>query len=125
MSKKDFSGIRTNKELPDWHNVTIPEDIKDMLDDYTESLNSMLDELEKNTLSYESGNRGKENTDSIKRVLHKIKGEASMVGIEEITELTHQTEFAFEELNENQRPDMLLKYKDWVCKAIDTMAQQV
>jgi chemotaxis protein histidine kinase CheA len=122
MEIKDFSGIRNNSSLPDPHSVNIPEDSKDLLNDYVESANSMLDKLEQAALSYEAGNNSEENTAAIRRVLHKIKGEASMVGIEEIAEITHQAEYAFDELNDNQRPDMLLRYKDWVCHSISTMA---
>lgn len=125
MKTKDFSGIRKNGQIPDWRDMAIPDDIKDLLSDFEDSINSMLNELEKCTLSYESGNKGAENTNSIKRILHKIKGEASMMGLEEITELTHQTEFAFEEVAENQRPDMLLKYKDWVTRATEMMLQKI
>lgn len=125
MSKRDFTGIRTNGDLPEPCEICLPEDIKDFLSDYDDSLNTMLDELEKAALLYESGNKSKENTDTIKRLLHKIKGESSMVGIEDITELTHQAEFAFEELREEQRADMLFKYKDWLCKALSCMAEKV
>jgi hypothetical protein len=48
-----------------------------------------------------------------------------MIGIEEISEISHQAEYAFEELNEKQRPDMLLRYKDWICKVIHNMANHV
>ncbi|HAL45038.1 MAG: hypothetical protein A2Y12_01490 [Planctomycetes bacterium GWF2_42_9] len=125
MSIKDFTGIRKNSNLPNPYEISLPEDIKDFFGDYEDSLNSMLDDLEKATLAYESGNKSKENSDTIKRLLHKIKGEASMVGVDEISELTHETEFAFDELKEEQRPDMLLHYKDWVCKALSSMAEKV
>ncbi len=125
MSKRDFTGIKTNGELPNPCEISLPDDIKDFLIDYDDSLNTMLNELEKATLLYESGNTGKENTDTIKRLLHKIKGESSMVGIEDITELTHQVEFAFEEIKEEQRAEMLFKYKDWLCNALSCMAEKV
>jgi chemotaxis protein histidine kinase CheA len=125
MSKKKFTGIRTNGDLPNPCEICYPDDIKDFLADYEDSLDSMLNDLEKAALLYESGNRGKENTDAIKRLLHKIKGESSMVCIDEITDLTHETEFAFEELKEDQRADMLLKYKDWLCKAVGSIAEKV
>jgi two-component system chemotaxis sensor kinase CheA len=125
MSTKDFTGIRKNGNLPDPYEISLPEDIKDFFGDYEDSLNTMLDDLEKATLSYESGNKSKENSDTIKRLLHKIKGEASMVGIDEISDLTHETEFAFDELKEEQKPDMLLHYKDWICKALSCMAEKV
>jgi len=125
MKDKDFSGIRNNRPLPDPREVTIPADSKDLLNDYVESTNSMLDELEQAALDYEAGNNSEENTASIRRILHKIKGESSIMGINEVSELCHQAEYAFEELDENQRPDMLLRFKDWTCSAIYNMASQV
>lgn len=118
MNSKDFSGIRNNGELPVPNEIEIPDDIGDILDDYIESTSSMLDELEQATLAYEAGNNRQENAATIKRILHKIKGESAMTGIEQMSELCHQTESAFEELAENERPDMLLRFKDWVCAAI-------
>lgn len=118
MKSKDFSGIRNNGPLPETNEIEIPDDIGDILDDYIESTSSMLDELEQATLAYEAGNNRQENAATIKRILHKIKGESAMTGIEQMSELCHQTESALEELAENERPDMLLKFKDWVCAAI-------
>ncbi len=118
MESKDFSGIRNNGELPDPQNVKFSEDSKYLLDDYIESANSMLDELEQAALAYEAGDNSEENTAAIRRILHKIKGESSIMGITEISELCHQTEYAFEELDDNHRPDMLLRFKDWTCNAI-------
>jgi HPt (histidine-containing phosphotransfer) domain-containing protein len=118
MNNKDFSGIRDNDPLPEPNKIEIPDDIGDILDDYIESTSSMLDELEQATLAYEAGNNRQENAATIKRILHKIKGESAMTGIEQMSELCHQAESAFEELAENERPDMLLRFKDWVCAAI-------
>ncbi len=118
MNNKDFSGIRNKGPLPVPNEIEIPDDIGDILDDYIESTSSMLDELEQATLAYETGNNRQENAATIKRILHKIKGESAMVGIEQMSELCHQTESAFEELAEDERPDMLLRFKDWVCAAI-------
>ena len=118
METKDFSGIRNNKPLPAPSSVEIPSDIGDLLDEYIESTNSMLDELEGATRAYESGKDSEENAAIIRRVLHKIKGEAAMVGFEDISELCHQAEFAFEEIPEKERPDMVLQFKDWVSNAI-------
>ena len=125
MKNKDFSGIRNNDSLPDPQDVNIPNDSKDLLDDYVESTNSMLDELEQAALAYEAGNNSEGNTAAIRRILHKIKGESSMMGIEKIAEISHQTEDAFEEISDNERPDMLLRFKDWTCTAIYNLASQV
>jgi chemotaxis protein histidine kinase CheA len=118
MSNKNFSGIRNNSPLPDPSEIEIPDDIGSLLDEYIESAGSMLDELEQATLEYEAGENRPENAAIIKRILHKIKGESGMVGIEDMAEFCHQTESAFEELAEDERPDMLLRFKDWISTAL-------
>ncbi len=122
MKIKDFSGIRNNGSLPDPHGVKIPCDSEYLLDDYVESTNSMLDELEKAALTYETGNNSEDNAATIRRILHKIKGESSIMGITEISEFCHQAEYAFEELDEKTKPDMLLRFKDWVDTAMSDLA---
>ncbi|GAH55478.1 unnamed protein product, partial [marine sediment metagenome] len=62
MKNQDFSGIRNNGRLPNPESVKLPTDSEDLLDDYTESTNSMLDELEQAALAYEAGNNSEENT---------------------------------------------------------------
>jgi two-component system chemotaxis sensor kinase CheA len=118
MSNKNFSGIKNNSPLPDPSEIEIPDDIGSLLDEYIESTGSMLDELEQATLEYEAGKNRPENAAIIKRILHKIKGESGMVGIEDMAEFCHQAESAFEELAEDERPDMLLRFKDWISTAI-------
>lgn len=118
MSNKNFSGIRNNSPLPDPKEIEIPDDIGNLLDEYIESAGSMLDELEQATLEYETGKNRLENAAIIKRILHKIKGESGMVGIEDMAEFCHQTESAFEDLAEDERPDMLLRFKDWISTAL-------
>ena len=118
MNNKNFSGIRNNSPLPKPSEIEIPDDIGSLLDEYIESAGSMLDELEQATLEYEAGENRPENAAIIKRILHKIKGESGMVGIEDMAEFCHQTESAFEELAEDERPDMLLRFKDWISTAL-------
>ncbi len=125
MKTKDFSGIRNNGSLPDPQDVHVPGDTEDLLDDYVESANSMLDELEQAALAYEAGNNSEENAATIRRILHKIKGESSIMGINEISEFCHQAEYAFDELDENTKPDMLLRFKDWIDTAMSNMAGRV
>ena len=123
MKVKDFTGIRNNAPLPDPGDVFVPGDIGDLLDDYIESADSMLNELEIAAMEYESGTNVDENSAKIKRILHKIKGESGMVGFDDINDFCHQAEFAFDELTPNQRPDMLLRFKDWVSNAIIKMQE--
>ena len=125
MKTKDFSGIRNNGSLPDPQDIHVPGDTEDLLDDYVESANSMLEDLEKAALAYEAGNNSEENVAAIRRILHKIKGESSIMGITEISEFCHQAEYAFEELDENTKPDMLLRFKDWLDTAMNDLAGRV
>jgi len=120
MKTRNFSGIRTNDPLPSPGDMEIPDDIGDMLNDYADSTFSLLDELEHSALAYESGIDCAENAAAVRRILHKIKGESSMMGIDDVSELCHEAEYAFEELPESRRTDMLLRLKDWVCAAIES-----
>ncbi len=121
MKTLDFSGIRGGGPLPGLEDVEVPADIGDLLEDYVESAESMVDELERAALAIEGGQGREENAGAVRRILHKIKGEASMVGFDQISEFCHQAEFAFEELPEPQRPDMLLRFRDWVWDALQRM----
>ncbi|HEC04153.1 MAG TPA: hypothetical protein ENI81_11525 [Phycisphaerales bacterium] len=123
MKTLDFSGIRNSGPLPSSDDVEIPSDIGDLLEDYVESTESMVDELEQAALALEAGQGCLENAAAVRRLLHKIKGEASMVGFDQIAEFCHQAEFAFEELPERQRPDMLLRFKDWVWDALQNVKE--
>jgi HPt (histidine-containing phosphotransfer) domain-containing protein len=121
MKTRDFSGIINNGPLPSPQDVEVPCDIGDLLNDYVESTESMLAELEQAALAYEADQDCEENSAVVRRILHKIKGESSMVGIDQMCELCHQAEFAFEELPEHKRPDMLLRFKDWTWAAMHSM----
>ena len=123
MKTLDFSGIRNNGLLPCPDDVEVPCDIGDLLEDYVESTESMLSELEQAALAIEVGQSRDESFASARRILHKIKGESSMVGFDQICEFCHQAEFAFEELPKPKRPDMLLRFKDWVLAALYNMTE--
>lgn len=125
MQTKDFTGIRNNGPLPNPQELEIPADIGDLLNDYVESTSSQLEELEGVVLAYEAGNSREKNAATVRRILHKIKGESGMVGINKMSEFCHQAEYAFEELAEDERSDMLLRFKDWACAAIQSLADQV
>jgi two-component system chemotaxis response regulator CheY len=114
MENEDFSGIRNNGPLPSPKEINIPEGLDDLIFEYVESSSSMLQELEVVTLEYEAGNNRQENAAAVRRILHKLKGEAGMIGIDEIYNFCHEAEFAVEELSDNERSDMLLRVKDWL-----------
>ena len=124
MKVRDFSGIKNNGQLPNPENIQLPSDMGDLLGEYIDSTESQLNDLEQATLEYEVGRNREENAASIRRILHTIKGEAGIVGLDDMYELSHQSEDAFDELPEEKRPDMLFTFKDWASIAIQKLARQ-
>ena len=121
MNSNDFRGIRNDRQLPDPADVVVPSDISDLLDDYVESTESQLHELEQAVLRFEAGHNLDQDAAEIRRILHKIKGESGMVGLDDIAALVHEVENAFEELSEDRRPDMLFRFKDWTIAAMNSL----
>jgi chemotaxis protein histidine kinase CheA len=124
MVDRDFSGIKMNSPLPKPDEMQVPDDIGDLMNEYIDSTNFLLDELETAALAFESAENRKETAASIRRILHKIKGESSMVGIEDMSELCHHAEDGFECMPENKRVDMLLRLKDWASAAMQTLTKR-
>jgi len=121
MTSEDFVGIRNDKQLPDPSTVVVPSDIGDLLEDYLESTESQLDDLEQAILRFEAGHNLDQDAAEIRCILHKIKGESGMVGLDDVSAFVHEVENAFEELREDQCPDMLLRFKDWTTAAMEHM----
>lgn len=122
MEFASFKGIIDSSPLPSPKDVNVPADSNDMITEYAESAVSLLDDLERLAIEYEKNIADFELTDEVKRVLHKLKGESGVMGIEMMSELFHQTEQAFEQLNEQLRSDMLLRCRDWACDALEYIA---
>ncbi|MCP4455965.1 MAG: hypothetical protein GY809_31285 [Planctomycetes bacterium] len=124
MNSDDFTGIRNNRPLPDPSAVVVPGDIGDLLDDYLDSTESQLHDLEQAILRFEAGQNLAQDAGEIRRILHKIKGESGMVGLDDVTAFVHEVENAFEAVSEAQCPDMLLRFKDWTTEAMEYMCVQ-
>lgn len=106
-------------QLPDPTQVSMPADVYDLWEDFIESTDSLLDDLEDATLAYEQApNEGKAAA-AIRRILHKIKGESSMVGLYTVERICHEAESAFDIWAPADRPDMLLRVKDWIQAVLD------
>ena len=122
MSARDFSGIRTDSELPDPFQVRPPENVSAFLDEFVCSTASKLNELERLALNGESPANDQEHVATARRILHNIKGDAGILGIDDINEFCHQAEFALEELADHARTDMLLRARDWLTAATTHLA---
>lgn len=117
MMTHDYTAILEGGHTPDPSSVPVPQDVYDLLDDYIDSTTSQLEALEEAALVYEQ-QHADEQAASIRRTLHKMKGESGMVAFEILENLFHEAENAFERLPVEKRPDMLLRLKDWVTEVM-------
>ncbi|MBW8036629.1 MAG: response regulator [Planctomycetes bacterium] len=120
MENKDFSVIRQNGDLPDPKTVDTSAIIPDLWEIYYDSTSTLLSNLEAAAMDIEAGNNIEDNAAAIRRILHSLKGDSGVTGLNDIYELCHETEFAFEELSSSDAADMILKVKDWICEVIDS-----
>jgi CheY-like chemotaxis protein/HPt (histidine-containing phosphotransfer) domain-containing protein len=121
MKDKDFSKIRINGSLPSPQEIEIPPEAEEFLNDLIESISSKLPELEAAALACEHKEDCREELAAVRRILHSIKGEAGISGINDVYEFCHQVEFAVNELQADKLPDMLLNVNDWLEAAVQRM----
>jgi HPt (histidine-containing phosphotransfer) domain-containing protein len=121
VEAKSSSNLANGLTLPAPQDVALPEDPYSLLGEYVDSCASLLEELEQAALAYERGQDRAEQAATIRRVLHKLKGEAGMVGFDDIGKVFHEAENAFEQTPEAQRAEMLLRLKDWVCAVLQQL----
>jgi len=100
-------------ELPEW----VDEDI---FVAFLTSLHDSLDEVEANTLALTTGDDGgDEALDAIKRVVHTLKGEAYVVGLERLGDGCHDLETHLEaQANPADGEDGLLRFVDWARQGL-------
>ena len=133
MSNK-FDVILTGGSLPDPCKVNTDGMVKELWPEYLDSTESFLSYLEESAMAIESGKSIDENVASIRRILHTLKGEAGIIGMNDIYELCHSAESAFEEFaDKSESVDMILHVKDWIhsvlkyakkpCNGSDTEAE--
>lgn len=118
MENKDFSVIRQNGDLPDPRTMDATAIVPDLWEVYFDSTSGLLTDLETAAMDIEAGNNADENATAIRRILHSLKGDSGVTGLNEIYELCHQTEFAFEELPSADAAGMILRVKDWIAGVI-------
>lgn len=121
---KNFEGILNGGQLPNPEDQVIPEDIGDFLEDWIESTETQLDDLERAILNYESAQNQDQDAAEIRRILHKIKGESGIVGLDDIAAFVHEVENAFEKLRPEACPDMLFRFKDWTIAAMNALGTE-
>ena len=66
---------------------------------------------------------GEENLNAIKAILHNLKGESGLMGLQEISGFCHQTESMLIDAGSAFPADKLFAAKDWLQKAIDQLSR--
>lgn len=80
-----------------------------------------VEEMEQLILNLEKPDAG-ESLEELTRMLHTLKGEAGMMGLQEIEHLCHQTETALAGRPASELTDQLLSVKDWLQRSLDSYA---
>ena len=117
MSPDQCRAALEGGQWPATDTIDVPEDVFDLLDEFVDSTTSELDELEEVVLVYEQ-EQTEDQAATIRRVLHKMKGEAGIVRFSLLETFFHEAENAFEQLPIEARSEMLLRLKDWVADVI-------
>ena len=119
MDENRFDAIMTNGSLPDPKSIDVNGIIEDLWKEYVDSTDSLLSEIEASALDIDTGKNVNDNIANVKRILHSIKGEAGMIGANDIHELCHTAESALEDVTDYSTiTDMVLKVKDWIHEAM-------
>lgn len=113
MSQSQKTQAAGTVSFPAPSSVTINDFHKDLLPDFIDSTVNLLDELEGRALEYEKDPTNTELENSIKRILHLLKGESGVMGAVEMSDTFHEVENGFENSPVAQRSDLLFKTYDW------------
>jgi len=123
MGTNEFVEMCLNGGLPDPKTISVINLTEDIWETYRDTVGSLLAELEAAAMALESGQNVDEQAALIRRLLHSIKGDSGMAGLEDVHDLCHEAESAFEEVSDlSVSSDMILKIKDWIDAVIDCIA---
>ena len=123
MGTNEFVEMCLNGGLPDPKTISVINLTEDIWETYRDTVGSLLAELEAAAMALESGQNVDEQEALIRRLLHSIKGDSGMAGLEDVHDLCHEAESAFEEVSDiSVSSEMILKIKDWIDAVIDCIA---
>ena len=120
MGQLDFSGVRINGPLPGPESIDVRQMVEELWPAYVETVMPHLTDLEAAAMALEAGHNAEAQCASIRRLLHSVKGDSGMAGLNDIYRLCHEAESAFAELSDQaDKADMVLRVKDWIEAAIN------
>ncbi len=93
-----------------------------MLNEFVENRRPNLLDIQELSIDIEDGDGDEE---ELKRLLHTIKGEAGMLGLDQLEALCHQLETLIQsDTPATEDADYVLRAKDWLEEAFDAYAQE-
>jgi two-component system, chemotaxis family, sensor kinase CheA len=94
--------------------ITLPANVDEhIFEEFIASKSSDIDELENLLLRLEK-EADQEDSAALKRIIHTIKGESAIIGLNEIENLCHKAEDLIETYTIDKIIDVLFKVKDWL-----------
>jgi two-component system, chemotaxis family, sensor kinase CheA len=104
----------TNDDAPNKNgfNSTAPGLDQEIMEEYIAHQELVVSEIEDLVLAYEQ-NPGSGILKELKRLLHTAKGEAGVIGFNEVERVCHQVENYIQMKENNLQADLLLDFKDW------------
>ena len=98
---------------------TLPENVdKEIFSDFISVQNSVLENLENAVMQLEK-DHSEEYLDEINRILHTLKGESSLMGLNDIRDICHETEEIIKDIPVESSIDFLYRLKDWFVNYFD------
>ena len=113
----DGQGSADAGAAPEEKPVAVDDDI---LAEFLSGQESVMDDLESKILEADKEGLNDDNRSAIKRIIHTLKGESGMLGLNEIQRLCHETETYVEAGGDDQIIDKLLAVKDWLNNTFQT-----
>ena len=107
--------------------INITEDMQEILDEFIQEAEEILENLDQELIELESNPTNKELLNQIFRGMHTLKGGAGFLGLESVIELAHIIESIFDKLRNDEmqldsnKMDTILEGIDIIKNAIETL----
>lgn len=103
-------------------NIAAPAAVdEEIMTEFLSKQRSVLQEIDELLIGLEKSGE-QQNTAPLKSILHTLKGEAAMLGLEEVERVCHKTEDYLESADPLPDVQILFEVKDWLAQAFDSLA---
>ncbi len=104
--------------------INISEDMKEILDEFVQEAEEIIENLDQQLIELESDPTNKDLLNEIFRGMHTLKGGAGFLGLESIIELAHVIESIFDKLR-NDEMQLTSNMMDVILEGIDIIKSSI